>query len=190
MVFLYALKKHKRKLKKQGHGPFVVNELTISGAVRLEMLEGAQMPNFVNGSHLKKYKLPLTEQRMTQLQKAKTYKEGLAKLKEQARKEANKRRVLIRATQQAQIMALLAISVKDLEEEVVKPFTLHLQILIAQSDILTIALINSGADCSVMSYTMWEKLGKPDLTPSTISFQSFSKLLTLSLGKIQIKARV
>ena len=52
------------------------------------------------------------------------------------------------------------------------------------------ALIDSGADCNVMSYAMWEKLGKPELTPSKISFQSFSGLLTSSLGKIQIKARV
>ena len=67
LVLLYTLKKHKHKLKKQGLGPFVVSELTTSGEVKLETLEGAQMPNFVNGSHLKKYELPLIEKMMTQL---------------------------------------------------------------------------------------------------------------------------
>ena len=86
-------------------------------------------------------------------------------------------------------MALTAISGEDLEEEFVKPFTLHLQLLTAQNEIMTTALIDFVAHCNVMSYTMWEKLGKPYLAPSTISFQSFSGLLTSSLGKIQIKAR-
>ena len=36
LVLLYTLKKHKRKLKKRGLGPFAVSELTTSGAVRLE----------------------------------------------------------------------------------------------------------------------------------------------------------
>ena len=36
LVLLYTLKKHKCKLKKCGLGPFVVSELTTSGAVRLE----------------------------------------------------------------------------------------------------------------------------------------------------------
>ena len=46
------LKKHKRKLKKRGLGPFVVSEITSSGAIRLETLDGAQMPNFINGEEV------------------------------------------------------------------------------------------------------------------------------------------
>lgn len=41
LVLLYTLKKHKQKLKKRGLGPFVVSELTLSRAVRLETLDGA-----------------------------------------------------------------------------------------------------------------------------------------------------
>ena len=59
LVLLYTLKKHKEKLKKRGLGPFVVNQLLSSGAVRLETLEGAEMPNFINGSRLKLYEEPL-----------------------------------------------------------------------------------------------------------------------------------
>ena len=67
-------------------------------------------------------------------------------------------------------MALIAIGGEDVEEEFVKPFTLRLQLLTVQNEILTTALIDWGANCNVMSYTTWEKLGKPDLTSSTISF--------------------
>ena len=88
LVLLYTLKKHKRKLKKRGLGPFVVSELTSSGAVRLETLEGAQMPNFINGSHLKKYEEPLTEDMLQQLHATKTYKEGQEQLKAKAQQES------------------------------------------------------------------------------------------------------
>ena len=43
LVLLYTLRKHKRKLKKQGLGPFVILELRSSGAVRLETLNGEKM---------------------------------------------------------------------------------------------------------------------------------------------------
>ena len=92
LVLLYTLKKYKQKLKKHGLGPFVINELTSSGAVRLETLDGAQMPNFINGSRLKKYEEPLTEYMLQQLHQAKTYKEGQQRLKELAQQEACERR--------------------------------------------------------------------------------------------------
>ena len=87
-MLLYTLQKHKRKLKKHGLGPFVVSKLTSSGAVRLETLDGAQMPNFINGSHLKKYENPLTAEMIMLLHRSKTYKAGLERLKEEAQKEA------------------------------------------------------------------------------------------------------
>ena len=40
LVLLYTLKKNKRKLKMRGLGPFVISELSTSGAVRLETLDG------------------------------------------------------------------------------------------------------------------------------------------------------
>ena len=62
LVLLYTLKNHKRKLKKQGLGPFVVNELSNAGAVRLETIDGEPMGDYINGSRLKRYEEPLTEQ--------------------------------------------------------------------------------------------------------------------------------
>ena len=70
------------------------------------------------------------------------------------------------------------------------PFTLHLQLLTTDLDTWTIALIDSGADCNVLSYETWEKLGKPELIPSTLTFDNFSGSKTLSLGKLCVKALV
>ena len=39
----------------------MVSDLTSSGAVRLETLEGVQIPNFINCSCLGKYEEPLIE---------------------------------------------------------------------------------------------------------------------------------
>ena len=75
-MLLYTLKKHKRKLKKRGLGPFVINELTSSGEVRLETLDGAQMPNFINGSRLKKYEKLLTEHNFNNFIKQRLTKKG------------------------------------------------------------------------------------------------------------------
>lgn len=59
--FLYMLKKHKRKLKLCGLGPFVVSDLNTNGAEQLEKLDGESMGNYINGSHLKQYEEPMTE---------------------------------------------------------------------------------------------------------------------------------
>ena len=42
----------------RGLGPFVINELSLSGAVRLETLDGEPMANYINGSRLKLYHEP------------------------------------------------------------------------------------------------------------------------------------
>ena len=89
LVLLYTLKKLKRKLKMQGLGPFVINELNSSGAVHLETLDGEQMANFINDSHLRLYHEPLTQEMMNQMQAAKMQQARAALLKKEAQEEAN-----------------------------------------------------------------------------------------------------
>lgn len=91
LVLLYTMKTHKQKLKMRGLGPFVINELSSSGAVRLETLDGAPMANFINDSRLKKYEEPLMQDMLTQLHAAKKQREGLEMLKREAQEEARKR---------------------------------------------------------------------------------------------------
>ena len=55
LVLVFTLKKHKRKLKMRGLGPYVINEITLGGAVCLETLDGEPMANFINGSCLKTF---------------------------------------------------------------------------------------------------------------------------------------
>ena len=93
---LYTLKKHKRKLKGRGLGPFVIAELQSSGAVRLEALDGEQMPNFINGSPLKKYEEPLTKEILQRLHSTRTVKEGQDLLKQQAQDKAKARALAIK----------------------------------------------------------------------------------------------
>ena len=52
---MFTLKKHKRKLKMRGRGPYVINEITFGDAVHLETLDGEPMANFINGSCLKQF---------------------------------------------------------------------------------------------------------------------------------------
>ena len=91
-MLLYTLKKHKRKLKKRGLGPYVISELNNSGAICLETLDGEPMANFINGSRLKRFEEPLTKTMLQQLLLAKNRKEGLEQLKKQAREEALERK--------------------------------------------------------------------------------------------------
>ena len=53
LILLYTLKKHKRKLKQRGVGPFVVSELNTSGTMRLETLDGVPMGNFRSSRHVR-----------------------------------------------------------------------------------------------------------------------------------------
>ena len=55
-------------------GPYVKNELNISGAIRLETLDGKPMANYINGSCLKKYKEPLIDEMLLQIHAMKTRK--------------------------------------------------------------------------------------------------------------------
>ena len=81
LVLLYTLKKAKRKLTPRGLGPYVINTITNGGAVRLETLDGQQMANFINGSRLRRYQEPLTEDILARLHAAKNEKERRHKLK-------------------------------------------------------------------------------------------------------------
>ncbi|MCO5556414.1 hypothetical protein L7F22_009963 [Adiantum nelumboides] len=44
-VLMYTLKQHSRKLRKQGNGPYVIHDISSSGAIKLATLEGEEMPN-------------------------------------------------------------------------------------------------------------------------------------------------
>ena len=49
LVLAYTLKQYASKLKKQGMGPYVIHDISTSGALRLATLDGEKMPNWVSG---------------------------------------------------------------------------------------------------------------------------------------------
>ena len=60
-MLLYDIKfmKHLGKLQMHWLGPYLVNSITFGGAVQIQQLDGAMLPNLVNGSRLKPYRTRL-----------------------------------------------------------------------------------------------------------------------------------
>ena len=79
---------------------------------------------------------------------------------------------------------------KDKEPELIPPFLLDLQLVMTSHAMWTKALIDSGADCNVLSYETWVSLGKPTLEPCHTTFRSFSSNETSCLEKICLKVRI
>ena len=71
LVLVYTLKQHTSKLKKRGMGPYVIHQLSASGAVQLATLDGEPMANWISGCRVKKYHEPLTPEILQRLHNAK-----------------------------------------------------------------------------------------------------------------------
>ena len=106
LVLLYTLKKNKRKLKKQGLGPYVIVSLLSSGAVKLATLEGEEKATYINNSWLEKFYEPLTLEILEQIHSAKSKKEALKTLKQDAQNEAKQRKLKMRGQTDAQVCVI------------------------------------------------------------------------------------
>ena len=88
LVLAYTLKQHTSKLKKRGMGPYVIHNLSSSGAVQLATLDGEPMSSWISGCRLKKYKEPMNNEILQRLHATKERKKQQEQIKEQAQKEA------------------------------------------------------------------------------------------------------
>ena len=52
-------------------GPYVIQDISTSGALRLATLDGVQMPNWISGCRVKKYLRPLTMEMLEQMHNTK-----------------------------------------------------------------------------------------------------------------------
>ena len=134
----------------RGLGPFVISELSTSGAVRLETLDGELMTNYINGSHFKHYEEPLTEEMLNRLHAAKSRKQGVEDLRRQAKEEAQERIAQMKQRRAARIMTLS--TGEELNENYVEPFRIPITIETEKTNISLPAFINSGADLNVLSF--------------------------------------
>ena len=88
---MYTLKNQKRKLKLRGLGPFIINEITNGGVVRLATLDGESMGTFINGSRLKRFHEPLTDDMLEHMHAATSQKLAFEQLKADTQAKAKER---------------------------------------------------------------------------------------------------
>ena len=88
---VYTLKPCIGKLKKRGFGPCIVEKTSSSGAVKLSILDGETMSNWISGCRIKKYELPLTNEMLEHMHEAKNRKDAAALQREEAQAEAKER---------------------------------------------------------------------------------------------------
>ena len=69
----------------------MVEEISLSGAVKLSTLDGEIMFNWISGCRIKKYHLPLTNDMVEHMHATKNKKEAIEQQKEEAQAEATKR---------------------------------------------------------------------------------------------------
>ena len=146
------------------------------------------MTNYINGSRIKRYEEPLTEEMLDRLHAAKSRKQGAADLRRQAKEEAQARVEKMKQRRAARIMTLSA--GEELSENYVEPFRIPVTIETEKTNISLPAFIDSGADLNVLSFETWVQLGKPSLIPADITFKNFSKSETPCLGSCYLKFRV
>ena len=79
LVLVYTLKQHASKLKKRGLGPYVVYDISSSGAIRLATLDNKPMPYYISGCRVKKYNEKLTTPMLQRIHDAKVRKRNEAK---------------------------------------------------------------------------------------------------------------
>ena len=169
LVLLYTLKKQKRKLKMRGLGPFVINEITNGGAVRLETLDGEPMSTFINGSRLKRFHEPLTEAMLECMHAAKNRKIALQQMKDDAQAEAKERA----AKAKARRLQISHLNLHDEEDDdYVEPLLISIGLTNPHNTCTSI--LDSGADVNVLSADVYQRLSTNELLPSSSVFNSFS----------------
>ena len=158
--------------------------------VRLETLDGEPMANYINGSRLKLYHEPLTQEMLDRMHAAKTQKAQAELLKQKAKEEADERARAAKAKRLKAKMLTLSFKSEDEEDQFVEPFRLEINLLAQKATVSTHALIDSGADLNVISWEIWDAMGQPKLDPSKLRFIGFSQAESECLGSITFKVSI
>lgn len=185
LVLLDTLKKNKKKLKKRGLGPYVIHTILNSGAIRLATHDGQEMTAFINGSCLKKFYEPLTQEMLDQLHTAKSKKQALEILKQEALEEAKEHKQRMRAQKDTQVCV-----VNQSETDIIPPFLVKLRLINYQTSCEAEAMIDFGAECNLLLHKTWESLGQPTLTSSTLNLIDFKGERSKALGEILLRVRI
>ena len=115
---------------------------------------------------------------LDQIYSAKTKKEALKKLK----LEAQQRKLKLRGKQERHVYVA-----DQLEPSIVPPFLLWLQLINYQTSCMGDAIINSRAECNLISHVTWEKLGKPALIPNKLHLVDFKGEQSQAIGEVLLR---
>ena len=78
----------------------------------------------------------------------------------------------------------------QLEHSTIPPILLWLQLINYQTNCMGDAIIDSGAECNLISHVTWEKLDKPTLNPSKFHLADFKGERSQAIGKILLHIHV
>ncbi|MCO5612383.1 hypothetical protein L7F22_066650 [Adiantum nelumboides] len=201
LVLVYSLKQHIPKFKKKGNGPFVIEDVSPSGAVKLSTLDGEPMANWISGCRLKKYYLPLTNKLLEKMHAAKQRRIKKQQIIEEAQQEArirvHKRKAALRNHQfavpinnlmtrkQLEVPSTDAVSTDDEWQD-----SMDLRITIKLKDHNINALVDTGARMNAVSYSTYRKATDQPLQPGVIAVKGCNKEMTPALGLINLNVLV
>ena len=80
-------------------GPYIVKDISSSGAIKVATLEGGELSNWISGCRIKKYLEPLTQEMLQQIHNAKKLEHEKQRVIKEAKDEAQVR-ILRRKQQQ------------------------------------------------------------------------------------------
>ena len=151
--------------------------ITNGGAVRLETLDGQPMANFINGSQLRKYNEPLTDEILERMHTTKNAKIRQEQIKEEAQAKA---RLCAQKNQERRRYVQCINSVAS-NEDLDPPILVN---FIIDGIVLTF-LIDSGANVNVISYKAFSTLQRA-FTKSMTTLTSFSNMDSKAIGKTSL----
>ncbi|MCO5571124.1 hypothetical protein L7F22_024856 [Adiantum nelumboides] len=201
LVLVYSLKQHIPKSKKKGNGPFVIEDVSPSGAVKLSTLDREPMANWISGCRLKKYQLPLTNELLERMHAAKQRRIKRQQIVDEAQEEARirvlKRKTALRNHQfpipmnnlmtrkQLETPSTDAISIDDEWQE-----GMDLRITVKLNNHNINALVDTGARMNAVSYSTYKKATDQPLQPGVKAIKGCNKEMTPALGLINLNVLV
>ena len=161
-------------------GPYVIHDLSTSGAVHLATLDGEPIANWISGCRIKKFHEPLTQEILARLHAAKSRKERLENAKQEAQAEAKARALKLRQRQRPNVedlnlskkLRICQLTGYDGEDYQVRP---NVIVLIGKEQKRNYALVDSGADVNAISHDTWISLREqPELHHTKLKVASFA----------------
>ncbi|MCO5610490.1 hypothetical protein L7F22_064729 [Adiantum nelumboides] len=167
-ILMHTLKQHSRKLKKQRNGPYVIHDISSSGAIKLATLEEEDMLNWISGYRLKKYHLPLTSDMLAKIHSAKEQKNKIEETKAHAQEEAKthilKCKQKLEQQRQPPIEETTPIPLTAIQSNEQWQIEIDIQINVRlPNGRYQRALIDTGARVNVVNYSTYKKLSDQPL---------------------------